>query len=399
MPEAMVSLLTLDDDRHNRTVPHNLSFGRDQRPNELAYVLDHRGFITMISVEKYLLPVICIFGLVGNTVSTIIFMQRQLRKAPCSFYLAARGICDNGFLFSILLTWMSSTFDLRLSQIKGVCQAIVFMTYLCGCVSVWLCVFITFENFLLIHSPFVSRRICSEKFTKVCTVVLIIVAVGIYNTALWIINGDCSHNEAFSELTQVLVYTDTLLTLVIPTVIIFVLISMILCKVIKIMHIRRLHSNLLEKINVLAVSRSVKPVVPIAKVTKMLLVVSLMFFVLNVPIHGIKLRLLIGTFTKGQNKASFVHATIQSAFQMLYYFSFSVNIIVYMLFGSNFRHVFVRIFCRRCKTTGAKIRHPEAINLVHERRHSINGDVRLMESTKTILTVPLHERRCHSDCL
>lgn len=394
MTGAMTSLVMAEETEGNITRTNDTFQSRDL--SEIMYSMDYEGFATMITVEKYCIPIICVFGLIGNSVSTIIFLQRHLRKAPCSFYLASRGISDNGFLFILLLTWMSSTFDLRLSQVKGVCQTIVFLTYLFGCVSVWLCVFITFENFLLIHSPFVARRICSEKFAVSCTIVLVIMAVGVYNTSLWIMNADCSHNPAFSELTQVLVYFDTCITLVVPTVIIFILLSMIMYKVIKIVHLRRVHANLIGKLA--DRSRTVKSVIPIAKVTNMLLVVSLMFFLLNVPIHGIKIRLLIGRFTQGKDTTTFVQATVQSAFQLLYYFSFSVNIIVYTVFGSNFRQAFLRTFC--CKrTTITKNFTTEAVNLVSKRRHTVIGEGDAAGDTAFLMVPITDQRLCHSDML
>ena len=156
----MTSIIEDSDVRTNMSM-YNDSF-RLEDVSDISFSQDYESYTTMISVERFTIPFVCVFGLVGNTMSTIVFLQRKLRKAPCSFYLACRGISDNGFLFSLLMTWMSSTFDMRLSQVKGVCQTIVFMTYVCGCVSVWLCVFITFENFMLIHSPFVARRLCSK---------------------------------------------------------------------------------------------------------------------------------------------------------------------------------------------------------------------------------------------
>lgn len=326
-------------------------------------------FTTVIKIEKICLPIICVIGLIGNTLSTITFLRKPLRKAPCSLYLATRGVSDNGFLLSLLLIWTSSTFDLKLSQVKGVCQVTIFMTYVCGCVSVWLCVFITFENFLLIQSPYAAKRVCSN-VSKICIAVLLVLAAGVYNISLWIIKEDCSHNPSFSSLTQILVYSDTLLTLVIPTVIIFVLLSVIAYRMIKIVHVRKLHERVVEKIT--HETRSRKSILPIAKVTKMLFVVSFTFFILNVPSHIIRLMLMVGTFTKGGITAPYVQATIQVSFQLIYYLSFSINIFVYALFGSNFRKVFKKTFIDCFLESRSTYRQTEAINLVRNRRHSIN---------------------------
>jgi len=57
-------------------------------------------FSTAVKIEQYALPVICIFGLIGNWLSPITFFKRPLRRAPCSLYLAIRGLSGNGFLKS-----------------------------------------------------------------------------------------------------------------------------------------------------------------------------------------------------------------------------------------------------------------------------------------------------------
>ncbi|XP_052785047.1 somatostatin receptor type 1-like [Mya arenaria] len=337
--------------------------------SEIPFFMDDPIYQATLKVEKYTLPVICVFGLLGNTLSSITFLKLPLRRAPCSLYLAVRGFSDNGFLLSLLLPWISSTFDLHLSQVKGVCQTIIFISYVCGCVSVWLCVFITFENFLLIHNPFTAGKVCCDCISKLSTVLLVLFALALYSISLRIMNGDCSPNQDLTELTQIFVYTDSLLTLVIPTVVISVLMAVIAYKVIHILQIRKIHSKLSKVIIRDNPSATVqKRILPIAKVTRMLFVVSFVFFALNVPSHVVRLRILIGTFTKGHSTTSVTMATIQSAFQILYYLSFSINVIVYATFGSNFRLVFRKIFCGYVLPTTSSQVQTEAINLVVQRR-------------------------------
>ena len=364
---------------HNATLRNDTGYG--DLSSEIYTGTGNSAMAAIIMVEKVALPVICLFGLIGNTLSTMTFMRQSLRRAPCSLYLAARGISDNGFLLSLFMIWVSSTFNLRLSQIRGVCQSIVFITYLCGCVSVWLCVFITFENFLLIHKPFLCRGGASDNVSKICIGILVLVSIGIYHMSLWTVNTDCSHNPEYVTLTEVMVYTDTLLTLVIPTLVIFVLLSVIAYKVLRILHIRRLHSTLIEKLT--NGKRPSKQVIPIAKVTKMLFVVSLTFFALNVPSHAIRLRILIETFTKGGTATPMIQRTLQSVFLLMYYLSFSINIIVYATFGSNFRRTFMNTFYRRRKPRSSRFMPREAVNRVHHRRVSINFNLDYLDTNDT----------------
>ena len=81
-----------------------------------------------------------------------------------------------------------------------------------------------------------------------------------------------------------------------------------------------------------------------AQVPKMLLAVSLTFLILNLPSHVIRLRLLIGSFMKGSLYAPDIEAAIQTLSQLFYYLSLSVNILIYIGFGGNFRKTFKQVF-------------------------------------------------------
>ena len=310
----------------------------------------------LVLIEVYFMPVICTFGLTGNTLSAITFFRAPLRKTSCSVYLGVRSISDNGFLLALLLIWVSTVFDLRLSQVRGVCQSVVFLTYICGCVSIWLVVFVTMETYVRICHPFVMKTVCSKRPARILTTALCVFSFGVYNFPLWISNPDCSHNRRYSGLTQALVYIDTLLTLAIPSLIITILMTAIVYSLI-LTYQRRQRLNREPK---KGSSKSHSPAA--VKVTKMLFIVSLLYFVLNIPSHVIRFEILANNFIKGRNQISYAEKILQSAFQILYYLSLAVNIIIYLKFGRNFRKSFKSMFgLRRLRTDITK----EAINMVN----------------------------------
>ena len=111
----------------------------------------------LMIVEVYCMPLIFSFGLMGNTLSAVTFFRAPFRKTSCSVYLGVLSVSDNGFLLALLLIWISSVFDLRLSQVTGVCQTVVFLTY------IWLCEYLVggvryYRNLCADLSP-----ICYEK--------------------------------------------------------------------------------------------------------------------------------------------------------------------------------------------------------------------------------------------
>ena len=271
----------------------------------------------LMIVEVYCMPVICSFGITGNTLSAVTFFKAPLRKTSCSLYLGVRSVSDNGFLLALLLIWISTVFDLRLSQVTGVCQSVLFLTYTCGCVSIWLVVFVTIETYVRICHPFVIKSVCAKRRARILTTTVCIFSFGIYNFPLWISKPDCSHNRNYSGLTQALVYVDTLLTLVIPSILITILMTAVLCNLVS-TYQRRQRLN--RKPQSKDKSKSDGP--PAAKVTKMLSIVSLLYFVLNIPSHVIRLEILVNNFIKGRTRISIVERAMQTAFQFLFSFKF-----------------------------------------------------------------------------
>ena len=317
---------------------------------------DSKAFHVLVLIEVYFMPIICTFGLTGNTLSAITFFRAPLRKTSCSVYLGVRSISDNGFLLALLLIWVSTVFDLRLSQVRGVCQSVVFLTYICGCVSIWLVVFVTMETYIRICHPFVMKTVCAKRPARILTTALCVFSFCVYNFPLWISNPDCSHNRKYSGLTQALVYIDTMLTLAIPSLIITILMTAIVYSLILTYQRQQRLNREPKKDN----SKSNSPAA--VKVTKMLFIVSLLYFVLSIPSHVIRFEILVNNFIKGRNQISYVERILQTAFQILYYSSFAVNILIYLTFGRNFRKSFKSMFCRFRRVRRNSSR--EAINMV-----------------------------------
>ncbi|XP_052218365.1 uncharacterized protein LOC127835989, partial [Dreissena polymorpha] len=60
-------------------------------------------------IELVLVPVIAVFGLVGNAFSCAIFSTKPLIKSYSSLLLSMRSVSDSGFLITLLVIWMTAT--------------------------------------------------------------------------------------------------------------------------------------------------------------------------------------------------------------------------------------------------------------------------------------------------
>ena len=305
-------------------------------------------------IETYSIPVLCLLGLIGNSLASIVFFQKQLRNSSSSIFLATRGLSDNGFLSTLLIIWLSRTFQLQLGGVPGACRVIIFLTYVCGCISVWLVVFVTFENYIRICRPFIVNRVCKTSTAKLAVLVLIIFAVGLYNFPFWAMSGECKPYQEHYNLVQALVYTDTVVTLVMPLICITVLMAAIVYDLVKSYNRRsKLHAPTVKRMNN-----------PMAKVTKMLLAVTVTFFCLNLPSHVNRLRIMISSFLLDSDNTPSGESYLDEEAIMyitlfMSYLSLTINIVVYITFGSKFRTVFIELItCRFCSTLLTFSRQP-----------------------------------------
>ncbi|XP_045202208.2 FMRFamide receptor-like [Mercenaria mercenaria] len=294
-------------------------------------------------IEQYTIPVISLLGLLSNTLSSIVFLQKPLKNSSCSIFLAARGFSDNGFLSTLLIIWISQTFQLRLGTLSSSCKIIIFISYVCGCISVWLVVFVTFENYIRICKPFVVKRVCTTTMAEIVVALLCLISACFYSFSFWAMSSDnCVPLSQHVNTVQALIYTDTVITLALPLCCIIYLMAAIVCSLIKSYHISNRRRT----------SGTHKATSPLAKVTKMLFAVTVTFFCLNLPSHINRLIIMISSFVDENNYRkgySIQEEAIQQITLLMSYLSLSLNLIVYVIFGSKFRKVLLKM-CPLCAT-------------------------------------------------
>nr|KAG5697681.1 hypothetical protein BaRGS_000566 [Batillaria attramentaria] len=81
-----------------------------------------------LTLQNVLVPLIFVFGLVGNSLAAGCFLSESLMNTSCCLYMACKCTADTGFLIT------------------------VFVSYVCGFMSVWLVLAITYENYVRLCS-------------------------------------------------------------------------------------------------------------------------------------------------------------------------------------------------------------------------------------------------------
>lgn len=272
-------------------------------------------------IQFWVTPALVVFGCLGNVVSVWVFHSTKLRTLSSSCYLAALAASDTAFLLTLFLVWLSMVgYDL-LNQ-PGWCQAINYAIYVSTFLSVWLVVAFTVERFIAVCYPLLRAAVCTVRRARLVILVLTAAALLLYSYLLVAAAPGvhpvarrtiCKLRDEYVALATAMNYVDTVLTLLLPVATVVTLnVRIARC----VWHVERLrHSMTLAHaphapaaslcpggreaaahdgckaggagsgVVVVAGGRGSQParVRSQNKVTKMLLIISTVFILLNLP--------------------------------------------------------------------------------------------------------------------
>ena len=139
----------------------------------------------------------------------------------------------------------------------------------------------------------------------------------------------CTEVDEYIALNRIYFFWDTVVTLFIPSI---VRTGRMLAILTRNVCLRR------EKAN----QRLAKKQRSLVRITRALLAISLTFVILSVPSHANKLRHLIITEVFGRQIYSLEGRILKLSFQVIYFLSFCLNFVYYLILSINFRKEFKR---------------------------------------------------------
>jgi hypothetical protein len=116
--------------------------------------------LTLIAqlLTRYVLLVMVILSLVGNTLNILVFSRPKLLSSPCTVYLLAAACFNLVWTIAGVLSQVLSTFNLDFSaQLTPLCKIRHFIFFSFASLSVWMVALATFDRFL-ISSPSAKYR-------------------------------------------------------------------------------------------------------------------------------------------------------------------------------------------------------------------------------------------------
>ncbi|CAL1535407.1 unnamed protein product [Lymnaea stagnalis] len=124
---------------------------------------------SIMAIDKYVTPIICLIGIPGNILSFVIWMQRRMRHSS-GYYLAALALDDLIFLtlhivFEIHVTWSVSIVDYPV-----LCETYPILFIASQYLSPFFVLGFTTERYISICHPFKREKYCTIKRAKIVIV-------------------------------------------------------------------------------------------------------------------------------------------------------------------------------------------------------------------------------------
>ena len=131
---------------------------------------------------SYFTPFILIIGLFGNLLSLSVFLSKNMRKMSASIYLASLSTADiSTLLFYVFIEWLrrglihiSPGSKIELLEFDGICQTLLYLSYISRMMSAWIIVLFTIERYMGVCHPF-KRHSSSQKGTIRILVALLLI--------------------------------------------------------------------------------------------------------------------------------------------------------------------------------------------------------------------------------
>jgi len=143
-------------------------------------------FHRIISIlHVYVLPVIILIGIVGNTISFLVYVSTpRLYRQSSSLYLAFLAAVDNISLIFIFAVWFG-WIGIHIFHKNGWCQTILYCTYVCSFLSAWTVVSFTVERWIVVFHPLRRHQLCTRRRANIAMISLTVISLVFYSFSLF----------------------------------------------------------------------------------------------------------------------------------------------------------------------------------------------------------------------
>lgn len=329
---------------------YSLSFDElsDLNASSLITPINHKvdmneffEYRTAMMLLTWGLPVVILTGTVGNTLTFIVMMQREMKQTSTCFYIAALSIGDTGFLYlSALKTWIRTWSGFEMLHVSnGMCKTLTFLIYFSMHLSAWLIVAVTIERFIAIWYPLRASKFCSLRRAKISVTIIVLTFIlfdsHLFLTAELTPDNMCNSYSYKNIICDMLPYLHLVIYSIVPFLILIIFNSLIIYSLVR-------HS----KLTVLSMTKDDRQLrYNHRRLAITLLTVSFVWMFMTIP---------ASLFTIALPPPHDMHSAAQLLlvkviFYIFLYINHSINFFLYCFTGHRFRQELWKIICRKNK--------------------------------------------------
>ncbi|XP_063973983.1 FMRFamide receptor isoform X2 [Diachasmimorpha longicaudata] len=291
-----------------------------------------------------LLNLVGLFGLFGNIISMIILSRPQM-KSSINYLLIGLARCDTVLIIASVLihglpaiyAYTGLLFDYKFGVFPQIVRYLYPLSCMAQMVTVYLTLTVTMERYVAVCHPLRARSFCTYGRARIAVLCIVIVSI-IYNMPkFWEVDLEeeihWKYNvTVYCVVPAILRSSDIYITIYVNWMYFFVyyafpFVALVVFNIAIYRRVRKANRDLQQ------LSRHQRREINLAT---MLLCVVIVFIVCNV------LPLASNVFEKFQVLPP---AWLVQAGNLLVTINSSINFIVYVIFGRNFKRLFIRLFC------------------------------------------------------
>lgn len=302
-------------------------------------------------IQRILVPIIMIIGVIGNTMTIFIMTQRRMRSST-NWYLAALAIFDMSYLvFSFILSLQHypNIHDLNYYAYWKMWPYLLTITDSSSNSSVWITVTFTIERYIAVCHPMKGKVICTESRAKKMIIIVFLTSfiITLPTAFEWniieVVNAQ-NITEVRADISDLGLnpYYVSIYYWIVS--ILFVIIPIILLAVFNAFLIKSVHSSKSQRKTMTRRRETGDQARQESKITIMLIAVVILFLMCQLPTAVI---LLYKSFHHVEpfSNEDYLLRGLGNIFNFLVAVNAAGNFVLYCLLSQKYRRTLLMIFC------------------------------------------------------
>ncbi|KAL8607484.1 hypothetical protein ACOMHN_004455 [Nucella lapillus] len=305
-------------------------------------------------VEKFIVPTVCVMGIVLNVLNLLVLTERCLKESPYTYLTAMAVLCLASLIMSFLSYIVMHSFPHNYY-----CYMYTFHLYypcvnICANSTMWLTAMLTIERFLFVRHPLWARVKCDRRSAKmkICIIIVLMMILNIPRFLLYKVvpsttKGPGSYTYEYTDFrrSQTFVVISWIYSATIQLIPMSILCVFNFYLVYAVHRARRLRKRMQIRNNMEAEWSREQ-----TRLTITLISIVFFFIICIMPSAFSDLHVAYALFGKGQTRGQFRMSPFYMLFQkisnLLVFCQLSFNFVLYSAFNDKFLAVFKRMLKR-----------------------------------------------------